>query len=83
MAIEVGQGDLARTKSIEPDTTYPDKLRIQLIWEIGGKKRIRSLEIGAEQFFGRGSYGAPLGGDAIINYIEHMRKKGMPPPVQR
>jgi hypothetical protein len=81
MAVEIPQGDLARTTVHEPNSDYPDKLRIQLIWIVKGRRFVRSIEIPAGQFFGRGTYGAPLGGGDLIQYIEIMRRKGRPEPA--
>jgi hypothetical protein len=77
--IDQPEGDLARTKTHEPNSDFPDEVQLRLVWIVNGSPRIRSVKITAEQFFGRG--GAPLTGDAIIAHIERMRRKG-PPEVQ-
>ena len=74
------QGDLARTTSIEPDQQFPNILRIQLVWVVDGVQRIRQWEIGADEFFGHKSYGAPIPAESLVQKIEIMRKKGPPAP---
>jgi hypothetical protein len=39
------------------------------------KGRRRSIEIPADQFFGRGGYGAPITGDQLVIMIEQLRKR--------
>jgi hypothetical protein len=36
----------------------------------------RAHEITADEFFGRGPYGAPLPAEAVIQMIERMRREG-------
>ena len=78
MPIEMTPSDLSRAKTIEPNSSYPDVLEIRLVWNKGGTARKRTLRISADQFFGRGSYGAPMPADALVQHIERLRKLGKP-----
>lgn len=78
----MAESDLARSIQHEPDRSWPTQVKLQLIWEVQGRPVVRSAYIDADQFFGRGQFGAPLEGTAIINMIEHMRRAG-PPPFRR
>lgn len=66
-------GDLARCKTTEADDTWPALVEVVVYWGEGRKKR-RSIEISADEFFGRGSHGAPITGDALINRIDRLRR---------
>ena len=69
-------GDLARAKTHEPESDYPTMIEIVAWWGEGGRKgRRKSVEIPADQFFGRGTYGAPLSGEQIIGLVNQLRKK--------
>lgn len=70
------QGDLARCKTQEADDSWPAMIEVVAYWGEGRKGRRRSLEIPADQFFGRGTYGAPLGGDQLISMIDRLRRDG-------
>ena len=74
--IDQPEGDLARTKTHEPNSDFPDEVQLRLVWIVNGSPRIRSVKITAKEFFGRD--GAPLTGDAIIGHIERMRRAGPP-----
>ncbi len=82
MAIPVNLGDLSRTISTEPDQTWPKSVKVQLHWDVDGHVRVRTLYLTADQFFGLGSFGAPMEGAALIGMIENMRRQG-PPVVER
>ncbi len=71
----IHQGDLDRIPSVEPDTQFPDRVEIRLVW---GTK-YRAHHIGADEFFGNSGYGAPLSGDVVIRHIDRMRRLGAPP----
>lgn len=75
MAIHLPQGDLARAVTHEADDTWPTMIEIVAYWGDGRKGKRRSIEIPADQFFGRGSHGAPLNGDQLIGMIDRLRKK--------
>jgi hypothetical protein len=69
-------GDLARCKTHESDETFPALLEVVAYFGDGGRNgKRRSFQITADEFFGRGGYGAPISGDQIINAINHLRKK--------
>lgn len=79
MAIEIPAGDLARTRSHEPDQSWPASVKVQLLWEVNGAPRVRTVVIDADYFFGRGQYGAPMEGVALLQMVERLRREG--PPV--
>lgn len=81
--IEQPGGDLARAVSHEPDQSWPDMVKVQIHWkDAEGRVSVRTRVISADEFFGTGSFGAPMNGDALIAIIELMRREG-PPPVER
>lgn len=68
-------GDLAKTKTIESNEDWPTLIEIVAYFGKDGRKgKRRSLEISADQFFGRKGYGAPLLGDQLIRMIEQLRR---------
>jgi hypothetical protein len=73
-----GQGDLARVNSIEPDDSWPKVVQIRLGWQRGAALVFSTLDISADQFFGRAGYGAPIQGDWLVQQIDRMRKAGAP-----
>lgn len=78
MSVNTPQGDLSRTITHEPDTSYPDVVEIRLIWNVRGRQQVRTHEIKADEFFGRGQFGAPLPGESLISAIDRMRRQGPP-----
>ncbi len=78
MPIEIPQGDMSRATTHEPDASYPDLVEIRLIWNIKDQQRILAQAISAAEFFGRGQYGAPIPAEALVQYIERMRRQGPP-----
>jgi hypothetical protein len=70
-------GELARAITHESDSDYPTLIEIVAYWSKDGsrKGRRRSIEIPADQFFGRGGYGAPITGDQLVIMIEQLRKR--------
>lgn len=78
MAIHLPQGDLARAVCHESDDTYPAMIEIVAWWGHDGERKgkRRSIEMPADQFFGRGRYGAPMTGDMVIGTIEQLRRRG-------
>ena len=72
-------GDLARVKSIERDESWPTLIEVVCYWgpaDAPRKGRRRSITIDADQFFGRGRYGAPMSGDQFIAMVERLRRSG-------
>lgn len=74
MAIHMPQSDLARTITHEADESWPTMIEIVAYWGDGRKGKRRSIEIPADQFFGRGAHGAPLSGDQLIATIDRLRR---------
>lgn len=81
MPAEIPQGDLSRATTHEPDMSYPTLVEIRLSWSTSEGTVARFHLISADEFFGRGSYGAPIPAEAIVQHIERMRREG--PPVKR
>ena len=74
-------GDLARTTNHEPSDEWPSIIEIVAYWGKDGRKgRRRSVEISADRFFGRGQFGAPMGGNEIIGMVDKLRRGG---PVRK
>ena len=70
-------GDLARCVVDEPDSSWPTLIEIVAYFGPNGRKgKRRSIEIPADQFFGRGGYGAPISGEQIISMVERLRRAG-------
>jgi len=69
-------GELARTRTHEPSEDWPTMIEVVAYWGEGRRGRRRSIEIPADQFFGRGTYGAPLSGAALIGMVERLRRQG-------
>lgn len=78
MPAEIPQGDLSRATTHEPDMSYPDSVEIRLVWFDDKADAVRIQKITADEFFGRGSYGAPIPAEAIVQHIERMRREGPP-----
>lgn len=74
MPAQIPESDLSRTQHHEPDMDFPDFVEISLMW--GAKAR--SYLISADEFFGRGGYGAPLPAEAIVQHINRLRRMGKP-----
>lgn len=76
--IPIPRGDLDRAPVSEPEQTWPSLVEVVCYWSKDGsrKGRRRSIEIDADQFFGRGKFGAPLPGEAVISMVERLRKMG-------
>ncbi len=66
-------GDLARCVTHETDDTWPTMIEIVAYWGEGRRKR-RSVEISADEFFGRKGYGAPMTGEALIRRVNDLRR---------
>lgn len=69
-------GDLARCVTHEADDGWPSIIEIVAYWGEGRKGRRRSISISANEFFGRGGYGAPMSGDRLLMMINELRKRG-------
>ena len=69
-------GDLARCKTHEADDTWPTMIEIVAYWSEDGTRRgkRRSMEISADQFFGRNGHNAPMSAEALMAMINRLRK---------
>jgi len=78
MTVSQNQGDLSRAVTHEADESWPTIIEITAYWSKDGSRRgrRRSIEIPADQFFGRGAHGAPLDGNALIAMVERLRRQG-------
>jgi hypothetical protein len=79
MRIHLPQGALATAKTHEPSDEWPTLIEVAAYWGEGRKGRRRSVEISADQFFGRGQYGAPLSGNHLIMIVDRLRRQGPKP----
>lgn len=75
--------DTSRGIQHEPDTEWPLTVRIELTWVVDGQSVVRGRVISSDEFFGRGTFGAPMQGANIVGMIENMRREGPPPPLNR
>lgn len=63
--------DLDRARTVEREEGWPDELGI---YAKVGKKRIEMV-IPAEQFFGKGTFHAPITGQWLIGAIDRLRRQ--------
>ena len=82
MSIDIPKDDLSRSINIDANTAYPKKVQLRLVWDLHGREVLKTIEIGADEFFGRGKYGAPIPAEALIQHIERARREG-PPAFKR
>ena len=70
-------GDLARVKSEEMSTEWPVMIEIVAYFGREGRRgKRRSVEISADEFFGRGGgFNAPMTGDQVIGIINRLRRQ--------
>ena len=73
--VSIPEGDLARVKCHEASDEWPMCVEVVAYWpdKNGHKGRRRSIEIPADQFFGRGEYGAPISGERLIQMVDKLR----------
>lgn len=84
MAINAPISDTSRAIQHDSDESYPESVKIQILWrDKNGRPIVRTEHISAAQFFGTGSFGAPLSGDWLISFIARMVRSGPPKPVRR
>ncbi len=70
-------GDLARSVTHEVDDSWPTLIEVVAYFGPVGqprKGRRRAIEISADRYYGRGSYGAPITGDQILHMVDTLRK---------
>lgn len=73
---DIKHGDLSRVISTESDDSYPTLIEITAYWKHAGRRgKVRRMQISADQFFGRGAYGAPMSGEQLIGMIDRLRKR--------
>ena len=83
MAIESTPSDLSRATSHDPDEGFPDSVQLRVVWNRANGPLERVMHISADQFFGRGAFGAPMSGDWMISAVERMRRQGAPEPTAK
>lgn len=84
MAIDAPISDTSRGIQHDPDQTYPESVKIQILWrDKNGRPIVRTEQISAAQFFGTGSFGAPLSGDWLISFIARMVRSGPPKLIRK
>ncbi len=67
-------GDLSRVKSEEMSDEWPTSIEMVAYYGKDRKGKRKSVIISADQFFGRGGYGAPISADQLILIINRLRK---------
>lgn len=77
MSITMPSGDLARCVTHEPSDEWPSIIEIVAYFNKGGGRRgkRKSVQISADEFFGRGSHGAPMTGEQLIGIVERLRRQ--------
>jgi hypothetical protein len=73
MTARIPSGDLVRCVTHEPNESWPTMIEIVAYWGEGHKGKRRSVEIPADQFFGRGGFGAPMSGEQLIGMVNRLR----------
>jgi hypothetical protein len=77
MPLHSQEGALATAKCHEANEDWPTRIEIVAYFGTEGRKgKRRSIEIGADEFFGRGQFGAPLSGDRLIAMVQRLRRGG-------
>jgi hypothetical protein len=76
--VTTNQGDLSRCIVHEPAEDWPTMIEVVAYWSKGhGRRgRRRSIQIDADQFFGRGRYGAPMPAEVLFGMVERLRRQG-------
>lgn len=69
-------GDLAKVVVHETEEEWPTLIEVVAYFSKDGsrKGKRRSIEINADEFFGRNGYGAPLSGDQLIGKVNALRR---------
>jgi hypothetical protein len=77
MPVQPHEGALATAKCHEANDDWPTLIEVVAYFGPEGRKgRRRSIEIAADQFFGRGAYGAPMSGDQLVSMVDRLRRSG-------
>jgi hypothetical protein len=75
MPLHVPEGALATAKTHEPPNEWPTLIEVVAYFGAEGRKgKRRSIAISADQFFGRGAYGAPMSGDQLVTMVDRLRR---------
>lgn len=74
--------DTSRGIQHNPDESWPAVVELTLTWHTPAGPLRRTEVISAEQYFGRGPYGAPLPAEFLTMAIERMRRAGPPEPTK-
>lgn len=72
--LAIPTGDLARAKSHDPNDDWPTIIEVVAYWGKDRRGIRRSIEIPADQFFGRGQFGAPMSGEQLIGIVDRLRR---------
>jgi hypothetical protein len=84
MPVDAPVSDTSRAKMHDPSMEWPESVAITMTWiKENGRKATRTQIISADQFYGRGSFGAPVEGQALIAAIDRMRRLGPPKPIRK
>jgi hypothetical protein len=67
-------GDLARAFCHEANDDWPAGGLEIVAYPDAARRKSRRIRITADQFFGRGGHGAPMGADQLFQMIERLRK---------
>ena len=68
-------GDLARCITHEANDDWPVTLEIVAYWREDRRGKRKSIEINADEFFGRNGHGAPMSGEALLSKVDQLRRK--------
>lgn len=69
-------GDLAKVTVHETEESWPTLIEIVAYFSKDGsrKGKRRSIEIDADQFFGRNGHGAPMSGEQLVGMVNSLRR---------
>lgn len=82
MPIDNPVSDTSRGVQHNPDESWPALVELTVTWNTKKGPMRRTELISADQFFGRGKYGAPVPAEFLTMAIERMRRAGPPQPVK-
>lgn len=67
--------DLSRARVSEPGREWPDEMRIVAQWTLpNGRRKSTQVILSRDEYFGIGSFGAPLNGERLMQKIETLRR---------
>lgn len=70
--------DTDRAIQHNPDQSWPNRVRVELVWYREGVALTQAFAITGDEFFGLNGVGAPMEGAALIGRIENLRRQGPP-----